>query len=55
MLTTALWLLTLMAFGVTASGARDAYAATGLPGGGWPWHAEGSVRRRGGTEARLEA
>ena len=32
-----LWLLTLMAAGVAASGARDAYAALGLPGGGWPW------------------
>jgi hypothetical protein len=31
------WLLTLMSLGVTASGARDAYAAAGLPGGGWPW------------------
>lgn len=31
------WLLTLMAVGVAASGARDAYAALGLPGGGWPW------------------
>ena len=31
------WLLTLMAVGVALSGARDAYAAAGLPGGGWPW------------------
>ncbi|HEX8352052.1 MAG TPA: hypothetical protein VF611_03955 [Pyrinomonadaceae bacterium] len=31
------WLLTLMAVGVAASGARDAYAAAGLPKGGWPW------------------
>jgi hypothetical protein len=31
------WLLTLMAAGVFASGARDAYAALGLPGGAWPW------------------
>lgn len=38
------WLLTLMSAGVTASGARDAYAALGLPGGAWPWH-------RGGTRA----
>jgi hypothetical protein len=36
-----LWLLTLMAAGVALSGARDAYAALGLPGGGWPWRAEG--------------
>ncbi len=35
------WLLTLMAVGVAASGARDAYAALGLPGGGWPWAARG--------------
>ena len=35
------WLLTLMAVGVTASGARDAYAALGLPGGAWPWAARG--------------
>jgi len=34
------WLLTLMAAGVFASGARDAYAALGLPGGAWPWRAE---------------
>jgi phosphatidylglycerophosphate synthase len=33
------WLLTLMAVGVAASGARDAYAASGLPKGGWPWRA----------------
>lgn len=32
-----LWLLTLMSSGVALSGARDAYAALGLPGGGWPW------------------
>jgi phosphatidylglycerophosphate synthase len=31
------WLLTLMAGGVFVSGARDAYAALGLPGGAWPW------------------
>lgn len=35
------WLLTLMSVGVAASGLRDAYAALGLPGGGWPWRAEG--------------
>ena len=40
------WLLTLMSAGVTVSGARDAYAALGLPGGAWPW-------RRG--ESRAEA
>ena len=34
------WLLTLMAAGVFVSGARDAYAALGLPKGGWPWRAE---------------
>ena len=36
------WLLTLMAVGVGVSGARDAYAALGLPGGAWPWRAEGA-------------
>lgn len=39
-----LWLLTLMAVGVALSGARDAYAAAGLPGGGWPWGEE--IRHR---------
>ena len=33
--------LTLMSAGVAASGLRDAYAALGLPGGAWPWRAEG--------------
>jgi hypothetical protein len=33
------WLLTAMAAGVFLSGARDLYAALGLPGGGWPWRA----------------
>ncbi len=33
------WLLTLMAAGVFVSGARDAYAALGLPKGAWPWRA----------------
>ena len=36
------WLLTLMSVGVALSGLRDAYAALGLPGGGWPWWAEGA-------------
>ena len=36
------WLLTLMAAGVAASGVRDAYAALGLPGGGWPWRRAGA-------------
>jgi len=31
------WALTVMAIGVTLSGARDLYAALGLPGGAWPW------------------
>jgi hypothetical protein len=31
------WLLLLMAVGVFLSGARDFYAALGLPGGAWPW------------------
>jgi hypothetical protein len=34
-------LLTLMAFGVALSGARDLYAALGLPNGGWPWRVAG--------------
>jgi hypothetical protein len=29
-----------MAAGVTLSGARDLYAALGLPGGNWPWPLE---------------
>lgn len=36
------WVLTLMSVGVALSGLRDAYAALGLPGGGWPWRAEGA-------------
>ena len=35
------WTLTLMSAGVALSGLRDAYAALGLPGGAWPWRAEG--------------
>ena len=35
------WLLTLMALGVAASGLRDGYAALGLPGSSWPWRIEG--------------
>jgi hypothetical protein len=31
------WTLAAMAVGVAASGARDLYAAYGMPGGGWPW------------------
>ena len=34
------WGLTVMAIGVFLSGARDLYAALGLPHGGWPWNAE---------------
>ena len=34
------WILTLMAIVVFLSGARDLYAALGLPHGGWPWSAE---------------
>ena len=33
------WALVAMGVGVVASGARDLYAALGLPGGGWPWSA----------------
>lgn len=39
-----LWALTLMAVGVTLSGARDLYAALGLPGCAWPWRASGEGR-----------
>jgi hypothetical protein len=31
------WALSVMAVGVFLSGARDLYAALGLPGGAWPW------------------
>jgi hypothetical protein len=31
------WTLIAMAAGVALSGARDLYAALGLPGGAWPW------------------
>jgi len=31
------WALLVMALGVFLSGARDLYAALGLPGGNWPW------------------
>jgi hypothetical protein len=31
------WSLLVMAVGVFLSGARDLYAALGLPGGDWPW------------------
>jgi hypothetical protein len=33
------WALALMSAGVTLSGARDLYAALGLPGCAWPWRA----------------
>ncbi len=32
------WSLGIMAVGVFLSGARDLYAAYGLPGGTWPWN-----------------
>src|SRR5262249_30648166 len=32
-----LWVLAGMAMGVFLSGARDLYAALGMPHGGWPW------------------
>jgi hypothetical protein len=38
-----LWALTLMSAGVALSGARDLYAALGLPNGDWPW---GAAERR---------
>ena len=31
------WVLVVMAAGVLVSGARDLYAATRWPSGGWPW------------------
>src|SRR5499427_10897406 len=34
------WGLAVMACGVFLSGARDLYAALGMPYGGWPWMAE---------------
>jgi hypothetical protein len=34
------WLLTAMAAGVFLSGARDLYAALGLPGSAWPWQSD---------------
>lgn len=34
------WGLSVMAIGVFLSGARDLYAALGLPHGGWPWSVE---------------
>ena len=40
------WALTVMAVGVTLSGARDLYAALGGPGGNWPWPREGGVGSR---------
>lgn len=37
------WSLLVMAVGVFLSGARDLYAALGLPHGGWPWRSRESV------------
>lgn len=45
---TLVWALTLMAAGVALSGARDLYAALGLPGGGWPWESDAETVRREG-------
>lgn len=36
------WSLLIMAGGVFLSGARDLYAALGLPHGGWPWRSQGA-------------
>jgi hypothetical protein len=41
------WVLAVMATGVFLSGARDLYAALGLPHGGWPW--VGRVPKVGGS------
>lgn len=38
------WALTVMAIGVTLSGARDLYATLGLPGGSWPWRLDREPR-----------
>jgi hypothetical protein len=45
------WTLMLMALGVFLSGARDAYAAYGLPHGSWPW----GQRRRSKNQSKLGA
>jgi hypothetical protein len=37
------WVLLVMALGVFVSGARDLYAALGLPGGAWPWHPPSAI------------
>jgi hypothetical protein len=42
------WCLLLMAAGVFVSGARDLYAALGLPHGGWPWVAAAPSPPEGG-------
>src|SRR5262245_4091184 len=39
------WGLAVMACGVFLSGARDLYAALGMPYGGWPWGAEAEEER----------
>jgi hypothetical protein len=38
--------LSLMALGVLGSGARDFYAALGMPGGHWPWPVAAGHRER---------
>ena len=38
------WGLAVMAIGVFLSGARDLYAALGMPHGGWPWGVVGTER-----------
>lgn len=43
---TLVWVLTLMSAGVALSGARDLYAALGLPHGGWPWESDAETVRR---------
>jgi hypothetical protein len=39
------WALTVMAIGVSLSGARDLYAALELPGGAWPWRRDADLSR----------
>ena len=41
------WGLLAMALGVFLSGARDLYAALGLPGAGWPWSPQKTAKVEG--------
>jgi hypothetical protein len=37
------WALVVMAAGVLLSGLRDLYAASGGPGGAWPWRSDAAT------------